>query len=221
MGTAATGNRFRRRLWWGVALVVLVLLGAGFWFYTVYFVSTDAAIRHAEAFLFRRMKVAQLAEQVRSAYRVGAPSRTRLLLNQDDPSRIGRMLAYYRYLSAARAEQIDTVTAELAELREIEVALVAENRRLETLGKRREATLAELEQAIVDTTQDWVDRLRDRLIEEHGAPDFCKIDVEGFEAEGSRFLLGIEWHPELMDDAPNRRLFTALVEASRSERIHG
>ena len=28
--------------------------------------------------------------------------------------------------------------------------------------------LAELEQAIVDTTQDWVDRLRDRLIEEHG-----------------------------------------------------
>ena len=63
MGTAGTGNRFRRRLWWGAALVVLVLLGAGFWFYQAYFVSTDAAIRHAEAFLFRRMTVAQLAEQ--------------------------------------------------------------------------------------------------------------------------------------------------------------
>ena len=63
MGTAGTGNRFRRRLWWGLALVVLVLLGAGFWFYQAYFVSTDAAIRHAEAFLFRRMTVAQLAEQ--------------------------------------------------------------------------------------------------------------------------------------------------------------
>jgi esterase/lipase superfamily enzyme len=46
-----------------MALVLLVLLGAGFWFYKAYFVSTDAAIRHAEAFLFRRMTVAQLAEQ--------------------------------------------------------------------------------------------------------------------------------------------------------------
>jgi esterase/lipase superfamily enzyme len=50
-------------MWWGTALVLLVLLGAGFWFYKAYFVSTDAAIRHAEAFLFRRMTVAQLAEQ--------------------------------------------------------------------------------------------------------------------------------------------------------------
>ncbi len=63
MGTAETNNRFRRRIWWGVTLVALILLGAGYWFYKVYFVSTDAAIRHAEAFLFRRMTVAQLAEQ--------------------------------------------------------------------------------------------------------------------------------------------------------------
>jgi len=49
-------------LWW-TALVVLVLLGAGVCFYNTYFTSTDAAIRHAEAFLFRRMTVAQLAEQ--------------------------------------------------------------------------------------------------------------------------------------------------------------
>jgi esterase/lipase superfamily enzyme len=53
----------RRRWLWVTALVLLVLFGAGFWFYKVYFVSTNAAIRHAEAFLFRRMTVAQLAEQ--------------------------------------------------------------------------------------------------------------------------------------------------------------
>ena len=63
MGTAGTSNRFKRRLLWGLALIVLVLLGAGFWFYKAYFVSTDAAIRHAEAFLFRRMTVAQVAGQ--------------------------------------------------------------------------------------------------------------------------------------------------------------
>jgi putative glutamine amidotransferase len=43
--------------------------------------------------------------------------------------------------------------------------------------------------------------------------------IEGFEAEGDRFLLGIEWHPELMDDEANRGLFTALVEAARRYRI--
>jgi esterase/lipase superfamily enzyme len=63
MGNAGTNSRFKRRMWWGAALILLVLLGAGLWFYKAYFVSTDAAIRHAEAFSFRRMTVAQLAEQ--------------------------------------------------------------------------------------------------------------------------------------------------------------
>lgn len=56
-------TRFRRRVFWGTTLIAVLLLGAGVWFYQFYFGSTDAAIRHAEAFLFRRMTVAQLAEQ--------------------------------------------------------------------------------------------------------------------------------------------------------------
>ena len=51
---------FRR---WYIALAVLLLVLAGVWSYRAYFSSTDAALRHAEAFLFRRMSVAQLAEQ--------------------------------------------------------------------------------------------------------------------------------------------------------------
>lgn len=56
-------GRVKRRLLWVLALVALVIAGAGFWFYNFYFSSTEAAVRHAEAFLFRRMTVAQLAEQ--------------------------------------------------------------------------------------------------------------------------------------------------------------
>jgi esterase/lipase superfamily enzyme len=63
MDNVRTKGRFKRRMLWGTALVVLVLVGVGAWFYNTYFASTDAAIRHAEAFLFRRMTVAQLAEQ--------------------------------------------------------------------------------------------------------------------------------------------------------------
>jgi esterase/lipase superfamily enzyme len=56
-------TRFKRRILIGAALVLLVLLGAGAWLYFNFFASTSTALRHAEAFLFRRMKVAQLAEQ--------------------------------------------------------------------------------------------------------------------------------------------------------------
>jgi len=48
---------------WYIALVALLLVLAGVWSYRAYFSSTAAALRHAEAFLFRRMSVAQLAEQ--------------------------------------------------------------------------------------------------------------------------------------------------------------
>jgi putative glutamine amidotransferase len=40
--------------------------------------------------------------------------------------------------------------------------------------------------------------------------------IEAFEAPGDRFLLGVEWHPDLMAEAPEqRRIFEALVDAAR------
>ena len=56
-------TRFKRRLWFGTALVVLVLLGAGGWFYHAFYGSTYAAMQFAETFNFRRLQVAQLEEQ--------------------------------------------------------------------------------------------------------------------------------------------------------------
>jgi esterase/lipase superfamily enzyme len=55
--------RFKRKLWLGAALVALVLLGVGGWVYHTIYRTSDFSLRHAEAFLFRRMAVAQLAEQ--------------------------------------------------------------------------------------------------------------------------------------------------------------
>ena len=55
-------SKFKQRLKWFAGILMAVLVVAGGWFYQFYFQSTDAAIRHAEAFLFRRMTVAQLAE---------------------------------------------------------------------------------------------------------------------------------------------------------------
>ena len=63
MTPVGTGGRLKRRLLWVSGGLVLVIAAAGYWFYNFYFASTEAAIRHAEAFIFRRMTVAQLAEQ--------------------------------------------------------------------------------------------------------------------------------------------------------------
>jgi putative glutamine amidotransferase len=44
--------------------------------------------------------------------------------------------------------------------------------------------------------------------------------IEGFEAKGPRFLVGVEWHPDLMRDAPaQRRLFEALVSRAAERRM--
>ena len=56
-------TRFKRRILIGTALIGLVILGLGIWLYYTFFSPTSTALQRAEAFLFRRMQVAQLAEQ--------------------------------------------------------------------------------------------------------------------------------------------------------------
>lgn len=54
-------TRFKRRLLIGGGVFLLILLGLGWWFYQTYFASTSAALQRAEAFMFRRMRVAQVS----------------------------------------------------------------------------------------------------------------------------------------------------------------
>ncbi len=53
-------KRLKRRLRLAAAVVALLLLGAGGWVYYTVFMASDFALRHAEAFLFRRMTVGKL-----------------------------------------------------------------------------------------------------------------------------------------------------------------
>ena len=54
------GSTRRKRVWVIVSIALAVTLGG---FYYFYFVATNAAIEHAESFLFRRMTVTQLNSQ--------------------------------------------------------------------------------------------------------------------------------------------------------------
>jgi hypothetical protein len=50
-------TRTRKRILIAALALLVILTG---WFYWFYFMSTSAAIRHAESFLFRRMTVSQI-----------------------------------------------------------------------------------------------------------------------------------------------------------------
>ncbi len=95
-----------------------------------------------QASLNEQMKL--LGQQVRSSYVSGRQQKMKMLLNQEDPAHLGRMLAYYEYLTHARTERIDGIQLELLELIELEAALNKELARLKTLKAERTEQLATL-----------------------------------------------------------------------------
>ncbi len=64
-----------------------------------------------------------LIEQMRSAYRMGQQQQIKLLLNQQDPAKIGRILSYFSYLNRARQQQIQHFLQMIQQQRHIEAAL--------------------------------------------------------------------------------------------------
>ncbi len=53
----------------------------------------------------------RLRRQLRAAYAMGRQDKLKLLLSQDDPATLNRMLGYYRYLNAARQTRIERIRA--------------------------------------------------------------------------------------------------------------
>jgi septal ring factor EnvC (AmiA/AmiB activator) len=88
-----------------------------------------------------------LAGQLRAAYMIGREEPLKLLLNQKDPERAGRMFAYYGYFGRARAEQIRQIEVNVRSLGELDAQLEAEDNRLAELEKQQRAQVAELEGA--------------------------------------------------------------------------
>ncbi len=103
-----------------------------------------------------------LSRQVLAAWRLGRESRLKLILNQDDPARLGRLLAYYDYLGQAQGDQIRELRDALVQLDrmradiDLELATLAgvkerfEEERLALSEQRDERSdlLAQLEQDI-------------------------------------------------------------------------
>jgi murein hydrolase activator len=88
-----------------------------------------------------------LAGQLRAAYLIGREEPLRLLLNQEDPERAGRMFVYYSYFGQARARQIHQIESDVQGIAQLDDELASEDEKLAELEKQQREELADLEQA--------------------------------------------------------------------------
>ena len=61
-----------------------------------------------------------LSEQVRAAYAVGRQQQVKMLLNQQDPAEMGRIMVYFDYLNRAREQHISEFLHSIEEKRRLE-----------------------------------------------------------------------------------------------------
>lgn len=87
----------------------------------------------------------RLARQVRAAYTSGRQERIKLLLNQEDPAELGRLLVYYDYLNRLRGENIEEVHRQLDALNALRRQEMAEEARLAELADAKREELARLD----------------------------------------------------------------------------
>jgi septal ring factor EnvC (AmiA/AmiB activator) len=123
----------------------------------------DGEVAAREAELSGEM--GQLAAQVRTAYMSGSQERIRMLLNQQDPATLGRMMAYYGYLNDYRAGNIRAVVEHLRQLDELRGQVAAEVARVANLAKARYEELGDLD-AAQERRRQLLGSLRQRIASE-------------------------------------------------------
>jgi septal ring factor EnvC (AmiA/AmiB activator) len=87
-----------------------------------------------------------MARELRSAYVMGQQQQVKLLLNQDDPAAIARLMAYYGYFTRARADRIHGIQSALDELTLIEQQVIEQTSGLEKLKEEKIAESGRLTQ---------------------------------------------------------------------------
>jgi septal ring factor EnvC (AmiA/AmiB activator) len=88
-----------------------------------------------------------LAGELRTAYVNGREEQLKLLLNQQDPTQVGRMLTYYGYFGRARADRIGAIRVQLEELAALRQKIVDETARLRELEDEQVQQLEALSSA--------------------------------------------------------------------------
>ncbi|MGD8908115.1 MAG: peptidoglycan DD-metalloendopeptidase family protein [Chromatiales bacterium] len=88
-----------------------------------------------------------LERQIRAAYAMGRQEKVKILLNQEDPAVVSRLMVYYDYFNEARVSQMEQIEKSLRELSRIEREIGQEERRLRQLQAKNNNERLQLEVA--------------------------------------------------------------------------
>jgi len=87
-----------------------------------------------------------LSDQIRASYIMGHQEQLKLLLNQNDPSRVQRTVAYYDYLNRSRTQQIKAVIENLEKLQQIKTAIAREREKQKNLYRQSQQERKQLKE---------------------------------------------------------------------------
>ena len=144
------------------------------------------------------MQRAALAGELRVAYMNGREEQIKFLLNQGDPSQLGRMMAYYGYFGRARAELITQINEHLAHLDLLTENIAAENEKLKAIeadSKRQVNSLASARDRRALTLAEVQSKLKTR------GDELAKLeqDARALEKLVEELRRAIEEFPQLAD----------------------
>jgi septal ring factor EnvC (AmiA/AmiB activator) len=116
-----------------------------------------------------------LERELRAAWLGGRQQRLRLLLNQDEPAVVGRMMTYQAYFTRARTQRMEQFQATLERLRLAERALLEQQVAIEALRvkQQQQSSLLSREQ---DTQRSILAGLQERL--KAGTTELARLEQD-------------------------------------------
>lgn len=113
----------------------------------------DLEAERADARLKLDKHQGSLERQIRAAYAMGRQEKVKILLNQQDPAIVSRVMVYYDYFNQARVAQMTLIRQSLQELNRIEREIAQEELRLQQLQAKNNNERQQLEGAQQDRMQ--------------------------------------------------------------------
>ena len=116
-----------------------------------------------------------LERQIRAAYAMGRQEKVKILLNQQDPAIVSRVMVYYDYFNEARIGQMKQIEESLQELNRIEREIAQEELRLQQLQAKNQNERLQLE-AVQRERQQIIATLNQQLKDQGRELDNLKDD---------------------------------------------
>jgi len=135
-----------------------------------------------------------LAAQIRSAYSMGQQPQLKMLLNQQDPSEMGRAMVYYTYLNQARGKEIESFISSIEKEKILQAKVIDVSKELKDLLAKKSSSKKKLDRHR-NNRKTLLARLEKDI-------DNQQITLEGLESSRGRIETLLESLGELLADIP-------------------